>query len=107
MTQEHNPKVESVYDEASLTAAIVNRIFEEHAGMSDVFGDAGEDYEYEIGHLVQVVDGPLNTFIGAIEAIDAESEKMTIRLNMFGRDCEVRLCFDKVIPCRVWDALPA
>jgi len=46
---------------------------------------------YKVGDKVQVVDGPLQGFIGEVEQIDLNSRKIRVSVSMFGRQTPVEL----------------
>jgi len=49
-----------------------------------------------IGESVRVVAGPLENFIGTVEAFDAERQKVKLSVSMFGRNTPVELDFIEV-----------
>lgn len=46
---------------------------------------------YNIGDSVHITDGPLEDFIGIVEEIDVEKNKVRVIVSMFGRDTPVEL----------------
>ena len=42
--------------------------------------------EFKVGDSVQITSGPLEGFMGFVEAIDTETFKVKLRVNMFGRE---------------------
>ena len=50
----------------------------------------------EVGENVRVVSGPLENFIGRVEALDAKRQKVKLTVSMFGRDTPVELDFVQV-----------
>ncbi|MBO7176035.1 MAG: KOW motif-containing protein, partial [Clostridia bacterium] len=50
----------------------------------------------EVGEDVRVVSGPLENFIGRVEAIDVERQKVKLTVSMFGRETPVELDFVQV-----------
>ena len=46
---------------------------------------------YKPGDKVQVIDGPLQGFIGEVEHIDANNQKLRVSVSMFGRQTPVEL----------------
>ncbi|MDR1094662.1 MAG: transcription termination/antitermination protein NusG [Clostridiales bacterium] len=47
--------------------------------------------DYKRGDKVQVVDGPLQGFIGDVEEVDAPNQKIRVCVSMFGRQTPVEL----------------
>lgn len=54
--------------------------------------------DYAVGDNVQIVDGPLEGFIGLVNAIDAENRKVNVTVSMFGRETPAELSFAQVKP---------
>ena len=50
----------------------------------------------EVGETVRVVSGPFADFNGVIEAINLDQSKVTVLVNIFGRDTPVELGFDDI-----------
>ena len=46
---------------------------------------------YKVGDKVQVIDGPLQGFIGEVEEVDANNHKVRASVSMFGRQTPVEL----------------
>ncbi len=51
---------------------------------------------WEIGENVRVVTGPFADFNGVIEAMNVDQQKVTVLVNIFGRDTPVELGFDDI-----------
>ena len=51
---------------------------------------------YNVGDNVRISDGPLASFTGIVEEIDAEKNKVTVVVSMFGRETPVELELDQV-----------
>ena len=51
---------------------------------------------YKVGDRVRINDGPLESFAGTVEEIDAEKNKVTVVVSMFGRETPVELELDQV-----------
>ncbi|WP_085520811.1 transcription termination/antitermination protein NusG [Tuberibacillus sp. Marseille-P3662] len=54
------------------------------------------DVDFEIKEQVQVKEGPFADFVGTIEEIDTEKEKVKVHVNMFGRETPVELDFGQI-----------
>ena len=50
----------------------------------------------EVGENVRVVSGPLENFIGRVEKLDPERQKVKLTVSMFGRETPVELDFIQV-----------
>ena len=50
----------------------------------------------EVGEEVRVVSGPLENFIGRVEKLDPERQKVKLTVSMFGRETPVELDFIQV-----------
>lgn len=51
---------------------------------------------YNVGDNVRISDGPLASFTGVVEEIDAEKNKVTVVVSMFGRETPVELELNQV-----------
>ena len=51
---------------------------------------------YNVGDNVRISDGPLASFTGVVEEIDAEKNKVTVVVSLFGRETPVELELDQV-----------
>ncbi|MEE9272952.1 MAG: transcription termination/antitermination protein NusG [Robiginitomaculum sp.] len=70
-------------------ARIVGKIAEsEDAPISTVI--------FEIGETVKVVDGSFVSFNGTVESVDAESQRLKVLINIFGRGTPVELGYTQV-----------
>lgn len=54
---------------------------------------------YEVGSSVKINDGPLASFIGTVEELDVEKNKVHVVVSMFGRETPVELELDQVEAC--------
>jgi len=52
--------------------------------------------DYEVNDAVRVVNGPLATFIGTVQEINKEKNKVKVLVSMFGRETPVELEFAQV-----------
>lgn len=66
----------------------------------EVLGLGVEKHEvtvnYGVGDSVRIVEGPLEGFVGTVDALDTEKEKLTVIVSMFGRETPVELELDQV-----------
>ena len=51
---------------------------------------------YHVGDHVKIVDGPLASFTGVVEAIEPEKNRVSVMVSMFGRETPVELELDQV-----------
>jgi len=51
---------------------------------------------WEVGETVRVVTGPFADFNGVIEDMDIDQQKVTVLVNIFGRDTPVELGFGDI-----------
>ena len=51
---------------------------------------------YEVGDIVNVIDGPLEGFSGTVETIDAENNSVQGLVSMFGRETSVDFELDQL-----------
>ena len=54
------------------------------------------DLDYEVGDNVRIVSGPLESFVGVVEAIDMEHQRVRVAVSMFGRDTATEMDFAQV-----------
>lgn len=52
--------------------------------------------DFKVGENVRVKEGPFANFVGTIEEIIPDKQKVKVRVNMFGRETPVELDFTKV-----------
>lgn len=53
---------------------------------------------YKVGDSVKVCDGPLTSFMGTVEALDVDKNKVRVVVSMFGRETPVEQELDQVEP---------
>ncbi|NLM61033.1 MAG: transcription termination/antitermination protein NusG [Clostridiales bacterium] len=53
---------------------------------------------YGVGDSVRITDGPLEDFIGTVEELTPEKNKVRVVVSMFGRETPVELALDQVEP---------
>lgn len=54
--------------------------------------------DYAVGDNVKVSEGPLAGFIGTVEEIDREKQKVKVKVSMFGRETSAELEVGEVSP---------
>jgi len=54
------------------------------------------EVEFEVGEVVQIVEGPFADFTGAIREIDKEAEEAVVMVKIFGRETPVRIGLDGI-----------
>ena len=54
--------------------------------------------DYAVGDNVQIMNGPLDGFIGIVEGIDTDAKKVNVKVSMFGRETPAELDFTQVKP---------
>ncbi len=52
--------------------------------------------KFETGREVEIKEGPFAGFVGIVENIDEDAEKLTVMVSIFGRMTPVELNFDQV-----------
>jgi transcriptional antiterminator NusG len=52
--------------------------------------------DFQVGDSIRVKYGPLEGFVGSIEAIVLDKQKIKAKISMFGRDTDVELEFNQV-----------
>ena len=51
---------------------------------------------YQVGDTVRIMDGPFQSFVGQVEEIDPEKNRVSVIVSMFGRETSVDLELDEV-----------
>ncbi|MFC1841625.1 transcription termination/antitermination protein NusG [Candidatus Dependentiae bacterium] len=67
--------------------------------LSQMKGDvivSSEKEEFAVGAEVDISEGPFAGFVGVIDKIDYENEKLTVMVSIFGRMTPVELSFNQV-----------
>lgn len=76
-----------------LSAKEVDRVFEKVKGgvvLSSVKDTLAVDSE------VSIIDGPFSGFVGVVEKVDSENDRVTVMVSIFGRMTPVELSFNQV-----------
>ena len=53
---------------------------------------------FGVGDTVKVTDGPLSGFLGTVDELDAERDRVRVIVSMFGRETPIDLELDQVEP---------
>ena len=77
----------------ALSAKEVERIFAQMSGKTTITTDKALFVE---GSEVQIVSGPFSGFVGIVEKVDDDHDKLTVMVSIFGRLTPVELGFDQV-----------
>lgn len=56
------------------------------------------EVDYAVGDSVEVTSGPLEGFIGTVELIDEDKQKVKVKVSMFGRETPAELDLTQVKP---------
>ncbi|HAZ27944.1 TPA: hypothetical protein DCY67_04950 [Candidatus Acetothermia bacterium] len=54
------------------------------------------ELEFEVGEVIQIVEGPFADFTGEVREIDKEAEEAVVMVKIFGRETPVRIAFDGI-----------
>ena len=54
--------------------------------------------DYAVGDNVQIMNGPLEGFIGIVEGIDTDAKKVNVKVSMYGRETPAQLDYTQVKP---------
>lgn len=60
------------------------------------FDEVPVNIDYDVNDSVQVVNGPLEGFVGTVQEINKEKQKVKVLVSMFGRETPVELEFSQV-----------
>ncbi len=77
-----------------LTKKEIDRIMSQVKGEVKISAPVAVDFV--VGTEVEIVDGPFAGFVGLIDKVDKEAERLTVMVSIFGRSTPVELRFDQV-----------
>jgi transcriptional antiterminator NusG len=80
-------------DPAPLSDQEVGRIFEQISGKLKI---KSEGNVFSVGSEVHIISGPFDGFVGVVEEINEEREKVKVMVSIFGRMTAIELGFDQV-----------
>ena len=60
------------------------------------FEEVPVNVDYDVNDTVQVVNGPFEGFVGIVQEINKEKQKVKVLVSMFGRETPVELEFSQV-----------
>jgi len=60
------------------------------------FEDVPVNIDYDINDSVRVMNGPFENFVGVVQEINKEKQKVKVLVSMFGRETPVELEFSQV-----------
>lgn len=74
------------------------KVVKRKAGLLEVPKAVGPkiEVEFEVGEVVEIIEGPFADFTGAVVEIDKEREMATIMVKIFGRETRVELSFESI-----------
>ena len=77
----------------SLSQKEIDRVLEKVQGGVVLSGDQSG---LVVGSEVTIADGPFSGFVGIVEKVEPENERITVMVSIFGRMTPVELSFDQV-----------
>lgn len=54
------------------------------------------EFDFELNEAVRIKEGPFANFVGTIQEIEMEKQKVTVLVDMFGRETPVELDFSQI-----------
>lgn len=81
-------------DPVPLSRKEIDRILSQMKGEIAI---ASEKQElFTVGSEVEITDGPFASFVGMVDSVDTENEKLTVMVSIFGRMTPVEIGFNQV-----------
>jgi transcriptional antiterminator NusG len=81
------------HEPVPLTQKEIDRVISQIKGEISV---ATEKNEFVVGSEIEINEGPFAGFVGIIDKVDKENERLTVMVSIFGRMTPVELGFDHV-----------
>ena len=81
-------------DPVPLAKKEIERVLSQVSG--EVAVSSGPKEEFVVGGEVDISEGPFAGFVGIIDRVDEEGEKLSVMVSIFGRLTPVELAFDQV-----------
>lgn len=72
----------------------VKRILNKMDEMQSV--DEPTQATFKVGEIVNIVDGPFNTFAGTVKEVNSDKQRVKIDVKIFGRNTPLELTFSQV-----------
>lgn len=75
------------------------KLIKRKAGLLEVpvgSSDPKIEIDFDVGEVVEIVEGPFADFTGTIKEIDREAEEVTVLVKIFGRETPVKLEFEGI-----------
>ncbi len=76
-----------------ITEAEANRILNQ---VEEGVAHPRNSITFEVGEQVQIIDGAFASFVGEIQEVDAEKERLKLQVSIFGRATPVDLTYGQV-----------
>lgn len=71
----------------------INRILSQIKGEVAL---APKKSEFSVGDEIEIAEGPFAGFVGVVDKIDEESERLTVMVSIFGRMTPIELNFEQI-----------
>ena len=76
-----------------ITEAEAQNIFQQ---AEEGAASARNKVHFDIGEQVKIIDGPFESFVGTVEDVEEDRQKLKVSVSIFGRATPVELNFDQV-----------
>ncbi len=81
-------------DPVPLSRKEIDRILSQMKGEIAITAEKQE--LFAVGSEVEIAEGPFASFVGVVDSVDPENEKLTVMVSIFGRMTPVELGFNQV-----------